>query len=255
MTTWSKITTLASACALTLVIGAHSAVAAEITVLSNAGPMPEVLGTFAKMFEQSSGHKVKLEFKGAPAIAKDLKEGARVDLVVQDPGMIDDLIKDGLVAGGSTTRIMLSRIGVAVKAGAPKPNIATPEGLKAALVSAKTVGYSQGASGQHFLTVIQRLGLTDVIKPKAVVVQGRPVGAAVASGEAEIGVQQVAELLPVQGIDLLGPLPGDLQKILVYSTGIPTKAKEADAARALVRFITSEANVAKLKQMGMEPAI
>jgi molybdate transport system substrate-binding protein len=123
------------------------------------------------------------------------------------------------------------------------------------LVAAKTVGYSQGASGQHFLTVIERLGLVDVVKAKAVIVQGRPVGAAIASGEAEIGVQQVAELLPVAGIDLVGPLPGDLQKIIPYGTGIPVKAKEADAARALVSFFGTEAVVSKLKQMGMDPAM
>src|SRR5262249_32027484 len=145
--------------------------------------------------------------------------------------------------------------GVAVRQGATKPNIATPDNLKAALVAAKTVGYSQGASGQHFLTVIQRLGLVDVIKPKAVIVTGRPVGAAIASGEAAIGIQQGAEPLPVPGIDFVGPLPGDLQKILVYSVGVPAKAKEAEAARALVKFLSSEAAVSKFKQMGMDPAI
>ena len=150
---------------------------------------------------------------------------------------------------------MLSRVGVAVRKGAAKPNIATADGLKAALVAAKTVGYSQGTSGQHFLTVVERLGLVDVIKPKAVVVQGRPVGAAVASGEAEIGVQQVAELLPVAGIDLVGPLPGDLQKIIVYAAGVPAKAKEAGGARAFIRFLASDTAVSKLKEMGMNPPI
>jgi molybdate transport system substrate-binding protein len=255
MNAWSKFTSLATACALSALFGAGSATAAEISVLSGAGPMPEVLGTLAPMFERASGHKVKLTFKAVPAIVKDVKEGAGVDLMFADPGVIDDLIKDGAIAAGGNTRIMLSRVGVAVRQGAAKPNIATADGLKAALVAAKTVGYSQGTSGQHFLTVVQRLGLTDVIKSKAVVVQGRPVGAAVASGEAEIGVQQVAELLPVAGIDLIGPLPGDLQKIIVYAAGVPAKAKEAEAAKALVRFLASEAAVSKLKQMGMDPAI
>jgi len=253
MKAWSKIVTLAVACGLS--VGAGAAGAAEISVFSGAGPIPEVLGHLAPMFEKASGHKVKLTFKAVPAIVNDVKQGAGVDLMFADPAVIDGLIKDGAIAAGGDTRIMLSRVGVAVRKGAPKPNIATADSFKAALVAAKTVGYSQGTSGQHFLTVIERLGLTDAVKAKAVVVQGRPVGAAVASGEAEIGVQQVAELLPVAGIDLLGPLPGDLQKIIVYAAGVPTKAKEAETARAFVRFLASEAAVSKLKEMGMNPPI
>ena len=254
MKSWSKIAALAAACGLSALIGS-GAIAAEISVVSVGGPMPEVLGALAPMFEKASGHKVKLSFKAAPAIVKDIKDGASIDLIVADPGLFDGLMKDGAIAAGASARIMYSRIGVAVRQGASKPNIATADGLKAALVAAKTVGYSQGASGQHFLTVIDRLGLVDVIKAKAVVVQGRPVGAAIASGEAEIGIQQVAELLPVAGIDLVGPLPGDLQKIIPYGTGIPAKAKEAAAARAFASFFATEAVVSKLKQMGMDPAM
>src|SRR5262249_37170046 len=155
-----------------------------------------------------------------------------------------ELVKNGKIGPDGLSRIMLSRVGVAVKAGAPKPDISTPEKFKAALVAAKSVAHSQGASGQHFVTVIQRLGLVDVLKPQTGVGEGKPVGAAVAAGEAEIGIQQVAELLPVPGIDFVGPLPGDLQKIIVYAAAIPAKAKEADAARAFVRFLGSEAGAA-----------
>src|SRR5947207_6619673 len=176
MNAWSKIATLATACGLSVMVGASAAIAAEISVFSGAGPMPEVLGALAPMFERASGHKVKLTFKAVPAIVKDVKEGAGVDLMFADPGVIDGLIKDGAIAAGGNTRVILSRVGVAVRKGAAKPNIATADGLKAALVAAKTVGYSQGTSGQHFLTVVERLGLVDVINPKAVVVQGRPVG-------------------------------------------------------------------------------
>ncbi len=116
------------------------------------------------------------------------------------------------MVGDGKTLLMISKVGIAVKAGAPKLDVSTPEQLKAALLVAKTVGYSQGASGQHFLTVLQRLGITDPVKGKAVVVQGRPVGAAIATGEAEIGVQQVAELRPVSGVDQFAELPGELQK-------------------------------------------
>jgi molybdate transport system substrate-binding protein len=147
---------------------------------------------------------------------------------------------------------MISKVGIAVKAGAPRPDVSTPDKLKAALLAAKTVGYSQGASGQHFQTVMQKLGITDAIKPKAVVVQGRPVGEAIASGEAEIGLQQVAELRPVKGVDQFGELPPELQTKIPYSAGIATKAKDPATARALVTFLRSQAAQDVLKRKGMD---
>jgi molybdate transport system substrate-binding protein len=147
---------------------------------------------------------------------------------------------------------MISKVGIAVKAGAAKPDISTPDKLKSALLAAKTVGYSQGASGQHFATVMDKLGIADAIKPKAVVVQGRPVGAAIAAGEAEIGLQQVAELRPVAGVDVIGELPPELQKQIPYSAGVSAKAKDAATARALVSFLRSEAAAEVLKRKGMD---
>jgi molybdate transport system substrate-binding protein len=251
MNAWSKIAGIALAGCMSVLGTAN---AAEINVVSTAGPMPEVLGkTLLPAFEKASGTQFKVAFKSAPAIVKDINGGAAIDLIVSEPEAMADLVKEGKIAPDAMSRVMLSRVGLAVKAGAPKPDISTPEALKAALIAAKSVGYSQGASGQHFVTVIQRLGLTDVLKPKTVVVQGKPVGAAVAAGEAEIGIQQVAELLPVPGIDFVGPLPGDLQKIIVYSAAVPAKAKEADAARAFVKFLGSEAAMSIYKPKGMQP--
>lgn len=254
MNAWSKIAAVAMAGCLSTLALDTAANSAEITVLSTPGPMPEVLGrTLLPAFERASGTKFKVSFKSAPAIIKDINDGAAVDLIIAEPEAIAELGKDGKIAPNGSSRIMLSRVGVAVRAGAPKPDISTPEAFKAALVAAKSVAHSQGASGQHFVTVIERLGLVDVLKPKTIVVQGKPVGAAIAAGEAEIGIQQVAELLPIPGIDLVGPLPGDLQKIIVYSASIPAKAKDADAARAFVKFLTSEAAIAMFKQKGMQP--
>jgi molybdate transport system substrate-binding protein len=251
MRTLSKITVCAAAACLTAVIAGSTALAAEITVVSTAGPMPELMGALVPMFEQASGHKVTIKFQGAPQTITQLKEGASIDLVIAGDEVIGDLVKNGGAAGSS--KIMLSRVGVAVRAGAPKPDIGSADAFKAALVAAKSVAYSQGASGQHFATVIARLGLVDTLKPKTVIVQGKPVGAAVAAGEAEIGVQQVAELLPVRGIDFIGPLPGDLQKIIVYMAAVPAKAKEPEAAAALIKFLTSDAAVPVIKQKGMQP--
>jgi molybdate transport system substrate-binding protein len=225
--------------------------AAEISVVAGAGPLPDVMGTLLPMFESATGNKVKISFKGAPAIAADLKQGG-VDLVITNTEVVDALAASGEVAADGKTLLMISKVGVAVKAGAPRPDIGTPDKLKVALLAAKTVGYSQGASGQHFETVIQKLGIADAIKAKAVVVQGRPVGTAVASGEAEIGLQQVAELRPVVGIDVFGELPPELQKQIPYSAGIAAKANDAATARALVSFLRSPAALDVLKRKGMD---
>src|ERR1043166_46814 len=193
---------------------AGAAAAAEITVLSTPGPMPDVMGTLVPMFERASGHKVHISFKSGPDIAAQLKAGTPADLVIGGDEIFDDLIKDGLV-GKDLAPLMISKVGVAVKAGAPKPDVSTPDKFKAALLAAKTVGYSRGASGPHFLTVIQRFGIADAGKaraatpavarragsarhflprlrgpampdrttPRAVDAQGEPVGAVIAKGQ------------------------------------------------------------------------
>jgi molybdate transport system substrate-binding protein len=250
MNAWSKFAALALAsCLSTLVAGAASS--AEITVVAGGGPLPDVLGTLMPMFESATGNKVKIAFKGGPAVTADIKQGA-ADLVITGTEQVDDLAKSGDVAGDSKTLLMISKVGIAVKAGAAKPDVSTPDKLKAALLAAKTVGYSQGASGQHFLTVLQKLGITDTVKRKAVVVQGRPVGAAIASGEAEIGVQQVAELRPVAGVDQFAEMPAELQKQIPYSAGIAAKAKDPATARALVSFLRSAQAQDVLKRKGMD---
>jgi molybdate transport system substrate-binding protein len=251
MSARSKFAVVTIAGCLGALVAGTAANAAEITVVAGGGPLPDVLGTLMPMFESATGNKVKISFKGGPAVAADVKQGA-ADLVIIGTDAVDQLAASGDVVGNGKTLLMISKVGIAVKAGAPKPDVSTPDKLKAALLAAKTVGYSQGASGQHFETVIQKLGIADAIKGKAVVVQGRPVGAAIASGEAEIGVQQVAELRPVRGVDQFGEMPGDLQKQIPYSAGIPAKAKDAATARALVSFLRSAAAQEVLKRKGMD---
>ncbi len=234
----SKFTVAMIAGCLSALIAGAPARAAEITVVAGGGPLPDVLGTLMPMFEKATGNKVKLSSKGGPEIIADLKAGT-ADL-------------SGEVAGNGKTLLMISKVAVGVKSGAKRPDVSTPDKLKAALLAAKTVGYSQGSSGQHFQTVIQKLGIADAVKAKAVVVQGRPVGAAIASGEAEIGVQQVAELRPVAGVDVIGELPPELQKKIPYSAGISAKAKDAATARALVTFLRSQPAMDVLKRKGMD---
>ena len=251
MNAWSRVAAVTVAGCLGALVAGTAANAAEITVVAGGGPLPDVLGTLMPMFESATGNKVNISFKGGPAITADVKGGA-ADLVITGTEGVDELAKSGDVAANGETLLMISKVGIAVKAGAAKPDVSTPDKLKAALLAAKTVGYSQGASGQHFLTVIQKLGIADAVKGKAVVVQGRPVGAAIASGEAEIGVQQVAELRPVRGVDQFGEMPGDLQKQIPYSAGIAAKAKDAATARVLVSFLRSQAAQDVLKRKGMD---
>jgi molybdate transport system substrate-binding protein len=251
MKTWSKFAVVALASCLGALVAGAPTQAAEITVVAGGGPLPDVLGTLMPMFEKATGNKVKISFKGGPEITADLKGGA-ADLVITNSEVVDELATSGAVTGNGKTLLMISKVAVGVKTGAKRPDISTPEKLKAALLAAKTVGYSQGTSGQHFQAVIQKLGIADAIKPKAVVVQGRPVGAAIASGEAEIGVQQVAELRPVAGVDVIGELPPELQKKIPYSAGVAAKAKDAATARALVAFLRSGPAMDVLKRKGMD---
>src|SRR5262245_25947665 len=183
MTMRSKITALATAVCLTALTAGTQA--AEITVVATGGPLPEVMGVLAPMFEKASGHTVKLSIKGAPAIIKEIKDGASIDLIVSGDDTVDALVKDGLIAAGSAAKVMQSRVGAGVRTGAPRPDISTSDALKATLLAAKSVAHSQGTSGQFFTTVIAKLGIADALKAKTIVVTGRPVGDAVAKGEAE----------------------------------------------------------------------
>src|ERR1700686_753016 len=180
MSAWPKLIAISMVAFLSTLPAATIARAAEITVVAGGGPLPDVMGTLLPMFEKATGNKVKFSSKGAPAIVADLKQGA-ADLVITNTEVVDDLAKNGDVAADGKTLLMISKVGIAVKAGAPRADVSTPEKLKAAMLAAKTVGYSQGSSGQHMQTVMQKLGITDPVKGKAVVVQGRPVGAAIAA--------------------------------------------------------------------------
>jgi molybdate transport system substrate-binding protein len=251
MNAWWKVAAVAMAGCIAPLIAGTAVDAAELTVVAGGGPLPDVIGTLVPMFEKATGNKVTISFKGAPAVQADVKQGA-ADLVITNTETVDAFSAAGDVAANGKTLLMISKVGVAVKAGAPKPDVSTPDKLKAALLAAKTVGYSQGASGQHFLSVVQKLGIADQVKAKAVVAQGRPVAAAIASGEAEIGVQQVAELKPVPGSEFIAELPAELQTKIPYSAGVIAKAKDAETAKALVSFLRSEPALEVLKRKGMD---
>src|SRR6202140_2386304 len=154
MNAWSKFAAVAMAGCLGALVAGAAGNAAEITVVAGGGPLPDVLGTLMPMFEKATGNKVKLASTGGAEITTDLKAGD-ADLVITNTEIVDELAKNGDVAANGKTLLMISKVAVGVKAGAKRPDISTPDKLKAALLAAKTVGYSQGSSGQHFQTVIQ----------------------------------------------------------------------------------------------------
>jgi molybdate transport system substrate-binding protein len=214
-----------------------------------------VMLDLAPAFERTSGTKLAITWGSAAGLVKELEAGAAADLVILTAEAIDDLIKRGKVVAGSRVDLARSGIGIAVRKGASKPDIGSPDALKQTLLAAKSVAHSKtGMSGIYFPTVLARLGITDAMQSKIVMPEpGTPVGDVVAKGEAEIGVQQISELLPVAGVEVVGPLPATLQKITTFSAGIPSAAKEPDAAKALVTFVAKEARPL-LGPKGLEPA-
>jgi molybdate transport system substrate-binding protein len=247
---------VATAGCLGMLAATTAASSAEIKVLCT-GSVQELLLALAPDFERASGHKLSVRIEAGSAIPAKIKAGEDADLVIAGDGTIDALVKAGKIPDANRRNVLLSGVGVAVRAGAPKPDISTPEKLKTALLAAKSVAYSTGAtrgpSGRHFASVIARLGIAEQLKPKTVLVEVGPVGAVVAKGEAEIGAQQVSELLAVSGVDVVGPLPGDLQQALIYTSGIPSNARNAEAARTFVEFLTSEAAASEIRKKGLEP--
>lgn len=206
-------------------------------------------------FERSSGTKVVITWGSANGLLKELETGASADLAILTAEAIDDLIARGKVVAGSRVDLARSGIGIAVRKGAPKPEIGSPEALRRALVAAKSVAHSKtGMSGIYFPTVLARLGIADEMKSKIVMPDpGTPVGEVVAKGDAEIGVQQISELLPVAGVEVVGPLPKELQKITTFSAGVLAAAQEPAVAEALVRFVASR-SPSLLASRGLEPA-
>lgn len=227
--------------------------AAEVVLLSSTA-MREALEDLIPMFEKASGHKVTITFRSGVDVSAALRAGEQADLAVSTDTALDELVKEGKIVAGSRIDFARPRVGVAVKAGAPKPDISTADGFRKALLSAKSIGYSKGPSGVHLEGVMKRLGIFDQVKQKLIQpALGVRVGTLTARGEAEIGVQQINELLPIPGIDFVGPLPGELQTVLVYSFAVPVTAKERNAAAALVKYLTSEAARPVFKKIGLDP--
>ena len=226
--------------------------AAEVKVMLSAA-FKEAYVVLVPEFERSTGHKVVTIWAPTVEMMKRLKGGEIVDIVIIAADSLDELIELGKIAPDSRVDLAKSGIGVAIRAGAPKPDIGTTEAFKRTLLAAKSIAYSTGPSGVYITSLFQRLGIADELKPKVKQLQGVPIGEVVARGDAEIGFQQVGEILPVAGIELLGPLPADIQRITVFSAGLHVGAQQPDAATALVKFFTSPAAAPVIREKGMEP--
>jgi molybdate transport system substrate-binding protein len=230
----------------------------EIRVFASGGFKAAYLA-LVPGFERVTGHGVATAWgssvAGAPtSIPARLAAGEPVDLVIMAEEGLDRLTGEGRIVAGSRVDLARSGIGVAVRAGAPKPDLSSADALIRAITQAKSVAHSSSASGVYLKGLFQRLGLADALGDRIKQVEGEPVGAMVARGEAEIGFQQVSELLPVPGIDYIGPLPAEIQQLTTFAAGIATGAREPDLARALVAYLTAPAAAPVIRRSGMEPA-
>jgi len=227
--------------------------AAEIKVLSTQAT-EEAYRELVPQFEKATGHKVTTVFTGTLAAQKRLADGESYDMIIMSSQSIDAQIKAGKVLAGSRVDIAKSGVGVGVPKGELKPDISTAEALKKTLLAAKSIGYSTGPSGVFMLSLFEKLGVADQVKDKLKQTPtGVFVGTIIASRDVEIGFQQVSELSNFPGVDYVGPLPADVQNTTVFSSGMIVDAKEAEAARALVKFLTTPGAGDTFKKRGMEP--
>jgi len=222
-----------------------------IKVLSG-GAMKSLMVEVVPLFERATATKVEIEFRLTSVLVKEIGDGAAFDVALLPRPELDTLVRAGQIAAGSTADVTRSAVGLAVRAGAPKPDIGSVAALKRTLLAASSIAYSDGPSGAYIAELLQRLGIAREMKPKTRLTGG-PVAELVANGEAELGMQQIVAILPVKGAELVGPLPAELQNVIIYAAGLSGAAQESAAARALIIFMASPAVTHLIRAKGMEP--
>jgi molybdate transport system substrate-binding protein len=246
------------AAVVAVALSTSAATSAEIKVMSSGG-FSAAYRDLAAQFEADTNNTIVSAWGPSmgdtpQAIPNRIARGEPLDVVIIVGDALDGLIKQSKVIPDSRVDLARSGIGMAVRKGAPKPDISSLDALKRTLLQAKSIAYSDSASGVYLSTILfRRLGIADEIKDKSHMIPADPVGGVVASGEYEIGFQQISELKPVPGIDIVGPLPAEAQKMTVFSAGIAVGAKEPQAAAALIKFLSSPAAVDAITKSGMEP--
>jgi molybdate transport system substrate-binding protein len=226
--------------------------AAEITIFTSMGSLSGVTD-LAAAYEKASGHKVTVAARIGPALPKALASNEPGDVIANFTPAFAGLVKQGKVVAGSPMQFARAGVGVAVRKGAPKPEIGTVEAFKQTMLKAKSIGYSKTGSGLIAERALTKLGILDQVRDKVRYLERIPVAAFVAKGEVEIGMQQSNAIIPVAGADYVGPLPGNLQEYLYFSAGLLAISKQPEAARAFMAFMASPAAAAHLRKSGMEP--
>jgi molybdate transport system substrate-binding protein len=226
--------------------------AAELKVMAGVA-MRKVIAELGPQFERATGHTIAIQYAPGLSVKRQIEAGEAFDLVIIGSDVVDDLIKQGKIAGDSRVGIVRVGIVVAVREGAPKPDISSVEALKSTLLSVKSVAYApDGAPGRHFAMVLDRLGIAEQVKAKAKPSAPERVAPAVASGEAELAIAMTLDMTSTKGVQLVGPFPGDLQYSFVNTAGVSSTAKQPDAAKALIKHLTTPEAVAVIKANGME---
>lgn len=246
--------TLAFGLVVCAVVAAH---AGELKVMTSGAFTAPYLALFPR-FEQATGDRVvtltTTMGTGAESIPNRIGRGQAVDVVIVAAAALDELIRDRRVIAGSRVDLARSDIGMAVRAGAVKPDIGSVEALTRTLLEAKSIAYSASVSGDYISTeLLRRLGIHDQVIGKSRRIERERVGAVVARGEAEVGFQQISELLPIAGIELVGPLAAEVQRTTVFSAGVAAQATNPDGARAFIRFLASPAAAEAIRKSGLEP--
>jgi len=247
---------VALSCSVTLT--SKSASGAEIKVLS-AVAVKTALDDLASQFERTSGNKVSLSYATAGEVINRIRGGEAADVTILPKPRMDELVQQGKIVSNSVLKFASAAVGVAVRAGAPKPDISSPEVLKRSLLAANSISYADptkgGVSGIHFAGVLERLGIVEEMKPKTKLVPGPQAPDLVARGEVEISVTMVPEILPVSGVDFVGPLPKELQNTtdFLYVAGILAPSIEPDSAKALIQFIPDRLRRPSSNRKGLEP--
>jgi molybdate transport system substrate-binding protein len=238
--------------ALVAVGFAVPAPAADITVLAGMGVVSGV-SDLAPAYEKLTGHSVIVRFEPAAAMNDKISAGEPADIAALQPAEVDNFIEQGRMVAGTRTDFAQAGVGVAVKAGAPRPDIGTVAAFKHAMINARSIGYSQAGSGLIAAAAMEKLGIADQLRAKTTFINGRPVAMAVAKGEVEVGLQQINVILPIEGADYVGPLPMELQDTVKFSAAILTVSKHKDLARAFLNYIASADAGPLLRRSGMEP--
>jgi len=237
--------------------GLAPASAAEIKVLT-AGAFKQVVLALVPDFEKQTGHKVIVDNGTAGALKKRIEGGEAFDVAVITPAVVDELTANGKIAAGSRVQLASVGVGVVVKEGAPQPDVSTVEKFRQALLAAKSVAYidpaSGGSSGIYIDKLLVKLGIADQIRPKAKLKMGGHVADLIVNGEAELGIHQISEIVPVTGAVLVGPLPKEIQNTTTYAAGLSAAPKDKAAAEELIKMFAGPAAAAVLKSKGMEPA-